>query len=66
MPLDVPALYDVARESAGMVNGVSVRLSFDLAGSRIAAVHVSPGLSIKDDNTALWRALDRALGLNPK
>lgn len=66
MPLDVPALHDVARESAGLVDGVTISLTFQFAGTQITAVHISPGLLIKDDKTELWRSLDRLLGLNAK
>jgi hypothetical protein len=60
--LDPPAVYDVAREGIGLVDGVSIRLTIDLAGRRIVAVHVSPGLLVKDDTAALWRSIDEALG----
>lgn len=62
MLISAPAIYDVAKAGAETIEGVKITLRFDLSDGRIAAVHVSPGVEIKDDNAALWRSLDRLLG----
>jgi hypothetical protein len=61
--LDPPAVYDVAREGIGLVDGASIKVTLDLSGGRVVAVHISPGLNVKDDKSALWRSLDEVLGI---
>jgi hypothetical protein len=58
---DPPAIYDVAREGIGLVDGVNITVRVDLAGGRVVAVHISPGVQVKDDKSGLWRALDDLL-----
>lgn len=53
MLISAPAIYYVAKAGAEMIDGVKITLRFDLADGRIAAVHVSPGVELKDDNAAL-------------
>ena len=61
MTPDPPAIYDVAREGIGLVDGVNITVQVDLAGGRVVAVHISPGVQVKDDKSGLWRALDDLL-----
>lgn len=61
MTPDPPAIYDVAREGIGLVDGFSIALRLDLDGGRVVAVHISPGVYVKDDKSGLWRALDDLL-----
>lgn len=63
MNLDPPAVYDVAREGIGLIDGASIKVMFDLSGGRVVAVHISPGLDVKDDKSAFWRSLDEFLGI---
>jgi hypothetical protein len=59
--VDPPAIYDVAREGAGLIDGAGISLRFDLAGDQIVGVHISPTVQIKDDKSGLWRALNELL-----
>lgn len=53
-----PAIYEVARAGADLVQGARITLRFDLENGRVVAVHVTPGIKLDDDKTAFWRALD--------